>query len=187
LAQVKLPFIDNISMSDLASVLDDTDRWTGPLRLHVMDALASGNLSHERWASITGLEQEIQDACRQLTEGLTTVVGGRNWRIAQVDGSIAAGSRGPTQPPAREPITGFLQSVTSDRRELAPWIPYWCLQDRGGYLNWTCPLDNRSTPPDRGMVARMAAMRIEKSPELHSWLYPGTAGWFFPTAMRVSS
>jgi nucleoside phosphorylase len=187
LAHVKFPFIDNIAMHDLASVLHDTERWTGPLRRHIMSVLASGDLNNERWASIVGLEQEIQDACRELTEGLTGVAREREWCVEQVDGTMAVGSRGPAQPPAREPITGFLQSVASDRRELAPWIPYWCLQDRGGYLNWTCPLDNQSTPPDHGTMVQMAAMGVEKSDELHSWLYPGTAGWFFPTAIRVST
>jgi nucleoside phosphorylase len=186
LSRVKLPFIDNISMSDLASVLDDTDRWTGPLRRHVMKAYESGDLNNERWASITSLEQEIQDACRELTEGWTAVVGGRDWRVAHLDASIAAGSRGPAHAPAREPITGLLQSVASGNREVAPWIPYWRLQDRGGYLNWTCPLDNQDTPPDQGMMARMAAMGMEKSPELHSWLYPGTPGWFMPRAVRIT-
>ena len=184
LSRVKLPFIDNITMSDLASVLDDTERWIGPLRSHVMKALASGNLNHERWASITGLEQEIQDACCELTEGWAAVVRGRDWRIVHLDTSIAAGSRGPAPPPVRESITGLLKSVASARGELAPWIPYWRLQDRGGYLNWTCPLDNQSTPPDGGTMMQMAAMGVQESPELHSWLYPGTGGWFIPTARR---
>jgi hypothetical protein len=86
---------------------------------------------------------------------------------------------------SREPITGLLQSVASGNRELGPWIPYWRLRDRGGILNWTCPLDNQSTPPDRGTMAQMAAMGMQKSPELHSWLYPGTPGWFMPTAIRI--
>jgi hypothetical protein len=186
LSRVKLPFIDNIGMSDLASVLEDTERWTGPLRREVMKILASGDLNHERWASISSLEQEIQDACRELTEGWAAVVGGRDWSVVQVDASIAAGSRGPAHAPAREAITGLLQSVASGNREVAPWIPYWRLQDRGGYLNWTCPLDNQDTPPDPGMIARMAAMGMEKSPELHSWLYPGTPGWFMPRAVRIT-
>jgi len=185
LSRVKLPFIDNISMNDLATVLDDADRWTGPLRNQVMKVLASGDLNHERWASIAGLEQEIQGACRELTEGLAAVVSGRDWRVVHVDASIAAGSRGPAHVPARESITGLLQSVASGNRELAPWIPYWRLQDRGGFLNWTCPLDNQSTPPDRGTMAQMAAMGVQKPAELHSWLYPGTPGWFFPTGFRL--
>ncbi|MGD0567057.1 MAG: hypothetical protein ABSA78_01530 [Candidatus Sulfotelmatobacter sp.] len=185
LSRVKLPFIDNISMSDLATVLDDADRWTSPLRSQVMKVLASGDLNHERWASIAGLEQEIQGACRELTESLAAVVSGRNWCIVHVDASIAAGSRGPEHAPARESITGLLQSVASGNRELAPWIPYWRLQDHGGFLNWTCPLDNQSTPPDRGTMAQMAATGVQKPEELHSWLYPGTPGWFFATGFRV--
>lgn len=185
LSRVKLPFIDNIGMGDLATVLEDADRWTGPLRSQIMKVLASGDLNHERWASIASLEQDIQGACRELTEGLAAVVGGRDWSVAHVDASMAAGSRGPAHAPARESITGLLQSVASGNRELAPWIPYWRLQDRGGYLNWTCPLDNQSTPPDRQAMAHMAAMGVQKPAELHSWLYPGTPGWFFPTGIRV--
>jgi hypothetical protein len=184
---VNLPFIDNISMGDLATVLDDAERWTGPLRRQVMKVLASGDLNHERWASIASLEQEIQDACRELTEGLAEVVGGRDWHVSYMDASLAAGSRGPSHAPARESITGLLQSVASSNRELAPWIPYWRLRDRGGFLNWTCPLDNQSTPPDRGAMAQMAAMGGQKPAELHSWLYPGTPGWGISTAYRVET
>lgn len=185
LSRVKLPFIDNIGMSDLASVLDDYDRWSTPLRGQIMRVLSSGDLNHERWASIASLEQEIQGACRELTERLAAVVSGRDWRVVHVDACIAAGSRGPGHAPPRESITGLLQSVASGNRELAPWIPYWRLQDCGGFLNWTCPLDNQSKPPDRAAMARMAAMGVQKPAELHSWLYPGTPGWFFPRAIRV--
>jgi len=185
LSRVRLPFVDNISMSDLATVLDDADRWTGPLRSQVMKVLASGDLNHERWASIAGIEQEIQGACRELREGLVAIARGRDWRIVQVDASIAAGSRGPAHAPGRESITGLLQSVASSNRELAPWIPYWRLQDRGGFLNWTCPLDNKSTPPDRGAMAQIATMGVRKPAELHAWLYPGTPGWSIATAVRL--
>jgi hypothetical protein len=181
LSRVRLPFVDNISMSDLAIVLDDADRWTGPLRGQIMKVLASGDLNHERWASIAGLEHEIQGACRELNEGLAGIVHGRDWRLVQVDASIAAGSRGPVHAPGHESITGLLQSVASSNRELAPWIPYWRLQDRGGFLNWTCPLDNKSTPPDRGAMMQKVAKGAQKPAELHAWLYPGTPGWSFPT------
>jgi nucleoside phosphorylase len=184
LTQIRLPFIDNIEMADLASVLDETERWIRPLRRRIMGVLASGDLNNERWAGMATLEQEIQDGCQELKEAMSEIARGHGWHLDQVDGAISAGSRGPAQP-ARESVTGFLQSIVSDRRDLAPWIPYWRLQDRGGYLNWTCPLDNRSTPPDSGTLMRMAQFGAAGSPDMHSWLYPGTPGWFFPTAIRI--
>lgn len=184
LARVKLPFIDGIAMNDLAYVLHDTERWTGRLRTHIMGILASGDLNNERWASITCLEHEIQDACRELTGVLADVARQHDWSVAQAEGAVAVGSRGPGQSSTREPITGLLQSVASRQHELAPWIPYWCLQNRGGHLNWTCPLDNRSTPPDRQSMAGPAAMRTEIA---HSWLYPGTPGWYMPRAFHPDS
>ena len=101
--------------------------------------------------------------------------------IADATGGFSAGEQGDT-PPAQESITALLQSVSSIRRDLSPWIPYLRLQDYGGHLNWTCPLDNTSEPPD---PMTLASLGTGKGPELHTWLYPGTGGWNIPTAVRI--
>lgn len=174
LAQIRIPYISGVTMSDLGKVLDDTEPWTDSLRSLLFRALANGDLRHERWERISSLEIDIREACRELRER-TTALAKRNaklgWAPGDVTGGVSAGSR-PDTPMARDPITSLLQSISSSRNELAPWIPYLRLQDNGGHLDWTCPLDNPSkSEPDR-----------LKSPETHSWLYPGTGGWTIPTA-----
>lgn len=183
ITRVQIPFIDHVPLTDLATVLDETEAWVGPLRGLLLRTMANEDLNYERWDRIAALDYDIQQACQELREhlhSLATKHHQQEWTIAEATGGISAGERGGT-PPAPEPITGLLQSVSSTRRELSPWIPYLRLQDYGGHLHWTCPLDNPSTPPDAMTLARLAT---EKGPELHTWLYPGTAGWGIPTVLR---
>lgn len=183
--RIQIPFIDNVALADLAGVLDETEPWVGPLRGLLLRTMSGDDLNYERWERIAALEYDIQEACRELRDRLNSLVSKhrqQEWTIADATGGISAGERG-TTPPAREPITGLLQSVSTASRELSPWIPYLRLQDHGGYLNWTCPLDNPSTPPDASTLARLPAG--PKGPELHTWLYPGTGGWTIPTAVRI--
>ncbi|HKQ08565.1 MAG TPA: hypothetical protein VJ464_25815 [Blastocatellia bacterium] len=183
ITRIQIPFIAHVSLADLANVLDETEPWVGPLRGLLLRTMANEDLNYERWDRIAALEYDIQQACRELREhlhSLATKHHRQEWIIAEAAGDISAGERGGI-PPAPEPITGLLQSVSSTRRELSPWIPYLWPQDYGGRLHWTCPLDNPSTPPDAATLARLAA---GKGPELHTWLYPGTAGWTVPTVMR---
>lgn len=184
ITRVQIPFIDNVPLADLANVLDETEPWVGPLRGLLLRTMSNEDLNYERWDRIAALEYDIQQACRELREQLHSLVTKhrqQEWRIAETAGGISAGERGGT-PPAHDSITGLLQSVSSTRRELSPWIPYLRLQDYGGHLHWTCPLDNTSTPPDAMTLARLA---MSKGPEMHTWLYPGTPGWTIPTAFRI--
>lgn len=181
ITRVQIPFIDNVPLADLANVLDETEPWVGPLRGLLLRTMSNEDLNYERWDRIAALEYDIQQACQELREHLHSLASNhrqQEWMIAQATGGISAGERGGT-PPTHEPITGLLQSVSSIRRELSPWIPYLRLQDYGGHLHWTCPLDNTSTPPDAVTLAGLASG--PKGPELHTWLYPGTAGWTIPT------
>lgn len=181
ITRVQIPFIDNVSLVDLANVLDETEPWVGPLRSLLLRTMSNEDLNYERWDRIAALEYDIQQACKELREHLQSVAtrfGQQQWTVVEATGGISAGERGDT-PLAQESITGLLQSVSSSRRELAPWIPYLRLQDYGGHLHWTCPLDNTSNPPDQLTIARLG-----KGPEMHTWLYPGTPGWNIPTAVR---
>jgi hypothetical protein len=183
--RIQIPFIDNVALADLAGVLDETEPWVGPLRGLLLKAISGDDLNYERWERVAALEYDIQEACRELREHLTALAAKhrqQEWTITDAAGGLSAGERGAT-PPARESITGLLQSVSTARRELSPWIPYLRLQDHGGHLNWTCPLDNPSTPPDASTLARLPVG--SRGPELHTWLYPGTGGWGIPTAFRV--
>lgn len=185
ITRVQIPFIDNVPLADLANVLDETEPWVGPLRGLLLKTMSNDDLNYERWDRIAALEYDIQQACRELREhlhSLATKHRQQEWTIAEATGGVSAGERGGT-PPTHEPMTGLLQSVSSIRRELSPWIPYLRLQDYGGHLQWTCPIDNTSTPPDAVALASLASG--PKGPELHTWLYPGTAGWTIPTAIVI--
>lgn len=173
LSRASVPYIDGVSMGDLGLVLNDTEEWLRPLRALLFRSLQGDDLRRERWQAIAALENDIQDACRELRERLGDVARTRNWTIMESDASVAAASCGGDQG-GREPITDLLRACTTARRDLAPWIPYWRLQGMGGRLDWTCPLDNLSTPPHEPRGAR----------EIHTWLYPGTGGWLIPTVAR---
>ncbi len=184
ITKVQIPFIDNVSLADLANVLEETEPWIGPLRSLLLKTMSNEDLNYERWDRIAALEYDIQQACselRQLLESLAVQHHSQGWTVAEAAGSVAAGERAGI-PRADEPITGLLQSIAGTRKELSPWIPYLRLQDYGGQLQWTCPLDNGSTIPDS---ATLAHLPIEKGPELHTWLYPGTGGWTIPTVFRM--
>src|ERR1017187_6775759 len=180
ITQVQIPFIDNVDLADLASVLEETEAWIGAFRGLLLKAMSKEDLSYEHWDRVDSLEYDISQACRELREHLESFTRRhprQEWTVSKTSGGIAAGERDDA-PIAREPVTGLLQAVASARGDLAPWIPYLRLQDHGGHLNWTCPLDNPSTPPD----AMAAAQLARRGPELQSWLYPGTGGWNIPTA-----
>jgi len=170
-----------VGLPDLASVLDETEAWVGSFRGLLLKAIARDDLSSERWERVASFEYDIVEACRELHEHLELVASGHDsWVVREVVGDIAAGERSEI-PAAREPVTGLLQAVASARRDLAPWIPYLRLQDHGGMLNWTCPLDNPSTPPDPIETPQLAS----RSPDLQSWLYPGTGGSRIPTGFAI--
>ena len=157
--------------------LEETDRWVGPLRSLLMKALANQDLGFERWEKISALGYDIDEACRELRQHLEELVTRHRsspWRVVHADGALSAGARGNIPPPS-EPVTGLLQAVASSRADLAPWIPYWSLQEHGGHLNWTCPLDNPSTQPSEQALANLS-QKAHRS-DLQTWLYPGTAGW----------
>jgi len=178
ITKVQLPYIDGVELGDLANVLDETEDWVGSFRSLLLKVMSRDDLSHERWELVASFEYDIVQACRELREHLESLAKRHeSWRVREGAGAISAGERG-DMPLAHEPVTSLLQAVASTRRDLAPWIPYLRLQDGGGVLNWTCPLDNPSVPPDPISAAR-------SGPELQSWLYPGTGGWGIPAGFMV--
>jgi hypothetical protein len=186
IASIQIPFVDNVALADLAAVLDETERWIAPLRGLLFKAMANEDLNYERWDRVAALEYDIQQACRELREHLCSLVAKHpegGWKVGESGGGISAGERG-TTPLPRESLTNLLQTVSSIRRDLSPWIPYLRLQDHGGHLHWTCPLDNPSTPPDEEAKARLAATG-QGGRDMHTWICPGTPGWVIPTAFRV--
>ncbi len=174
LSAVSLPFIDGVPLSDLARVLDELTEWLDLLRSLLLKSVLSQNLRHENWQAIATIETDIRAACRQLRDRLEAIAKPHQWRVTEANGSFSAGSRG-TEAFGHEPITDVLRAV-SGGPELGPWIPYWRLQAHGGYLDWTSPIDNPSKPSPRSEIPRTS----------QTWLWPGTGGWGFPTAIRLS-
>jgi adenosylhomocysteine nucleosidase len=180
LGTVNIPFIDDISLEVLDKILNDTIEWLSPLRHLLRGYLGSNQFRNEIWGNMGSYFTDIRDACRQLEErwqSLTKSQTGRDWRIR---GSISTFSATEYQEdnPGEDSLTDLLRSVAGDRPNLGPWIPFWRLQQAGGVLNWTQPLDNRSIPPDE------TARRIGISkPVSQGWLFPGDGG---PGMRRVA-
>ncbi len=173
LSKVAVPYIEDVPLSDLASVLAEMEDWLSPLRSLLFRSILSQDLRHENWQAISAMESDIRDACRGLREHLTSIAKGQQWRVADEGGAFAAALPGPSQA-GREPVTDLLRAI-SPNWEVGPWIPYWRLESAGGRLDWTCPLDNPSEPTDR-----------PDQPEIvQSWLWPGTGGWGMILARRV--
>lgn len=166
-----LPYMADVDLGDLATVLDETDEWVRPLRALLLQSLSSNGLKVENWSAISALENDIQDACRQLRAGLNNISKIGGWHIANTTAAVSAASAC-DQAPGNDPITSMLQSMTGQQRGLAPWVPYWRLHERGGHLDWSHPIDNpsRQCPPSDPRFQSPA----------HAWLHPGTAGWRIP-------
>jgi hypothetical protein len=184
LTSTAVPYIDNVSMADLARILQEADDWLGPLRAVMLNAIGSRDVSHERWERITILEDEINDACRELEARYDRVVAAepqREWRVHQVDAVTAAVERPQDlhEPlSVIDPITETLSMLAAPVvRDPAPWIPFWRLRGVGGHLRWSCPLDNRVRAAD----ARQAQPQLAIS----SWLHPGTPGFGVRPAIMI--
>lgn len=161
LSKHSVPFMADISLRDLARVLDETEEWVGALRSLLLRSLLSDDLRRENWASIAAIENDMKAACRELREGFERVGRSGGWTVADTDGAIAAGSS-PDHPQTGDPVTGLLRTLVADRPSLGPWIPYFRLGARGGHLDWSSPTD-------------LPSPRAAAEPG-GSWLCPGTAG-----------
>jgi hypothetical protein len=147
----------------LAKVLDETAEWIPSLQSPLLRALGD-DLRHENWDRIRALDSDFKIASRELGEHLKGMARVEGWHVEMADGVITAGEHWPPGP-GSDAVTNQLRSIASGDRTMAPWIPYWRLVNRGGWLDWTCPIDNPSRPPERADL-----------PQVYSWLCPGTAG-----------
>lgn len=179
-----LPYIADIGLNDLAHVLDETGEWIRPFRALLLKSLMSDDLKFENWQAIAALEHDFEDACHQLRTGLQRIGRAGGWHINETTACVAAATMS-AEEPGEDPITELLRAITSRQREVAPWIPFWRLHERGGFLNWTHPVDNRSKKPQDAELSRWAALGGELLPTGHGWLYPGTAGWTIPTVRKL--
>lgn len=160
LARHTIPYMADISLPDLARVLDETDEWVVSLRSLLLRSLLSDDLRRENWASIAAIENEIKTACRELRDAFDRIGRAGGWAVSETDGAIAAGST-PDHGQPGLPVTELLRSLAADRPSLGPWIPYFRLGTQGGHLDWSSPSDLLS--PGSAQPGG-------------SWLFPGTAG-----------
>jgi tetratricopeptide (TPR) repeat protein len=183
LGTVSIPFIDNIPFCELNQVLDDTVQWLAPLRRLLDASLGSSDLRHERWGGLRPYFTDIRDAFRQLEERWTSICTSRSqkagWRVAGVAGTFTATERR-EDAPGSDSMTDLLRSVAGGNPEFGPWVPFWCLREAGGQINWTTPFDNRSTPPDN-----MARLHGFSSSVSQGWLFPGDGGPGIATAFKI--
>ena len=174
LGAVTVPFIDNVRLSDLDRVLEDTADWLSPLRHLLQGTLGGPHLRHERWDSLRPYLTDIRDAFREISEHWKSLADScaeeARWRVADLSGVFSAATR-IDDAPGLDSVTDLLRSVAGSKVDLGPWIPFWRLQKAGGQINWTRPLDNRSKPPDE-----MACARGFSSPVSQGWLFPGDGG-----------
>jgi nucleoside phosphorylase len=187
LSSVSIPFIENVSLADLARVLDEAAEWVHPLKALLLKSISSDDLKWERWENIRSIENDIQDACRVLREKLASLGRRRKrdkWKVAEVGGTLSAGARA-SGSRGHDAVTDLLRTLSPLPREVAPWVPYWLLENMGGHLDWTCPLDNRSKPPDEPTTQELPLKA--RAREVQSWIYPGTGGWVIPSVgARIS-
>ena len=178
LSIIKVPFIDGISMSDLAAVLDEATEWAGPLKRAFLKPLTEKNSPLQELARRTIIDSEINDACRFL-EGKLEVIASKektgSWRIEHASGTMSARSR-PSASPGEEPVTEVLRSVGPLPPDVAPWVSFWLLKRRGGRLDWTAPLTNSARQPEPG---------ANSEEELYSWLWPQTEGRMHTVIVRT--
>ncbi len=168
-----IPFIDNVPLGDLESVLEDSAAWLSPLRRLLRSSIGSGDLRSERWDGLGSYFSEIREACRHLEErwiALTASPAGAGWHLDAASTAFSAALR-EEERPGSDDITDVLRSIASAEPESSPWIPFWRLQRAGGDLNWMGALDNRSTPPDE-----KAQLQGIQGGLAQGWLFPGDGG-----------
>lgn len=182
LGTVNIPFIDDISLEELDKVLNDTIEWLSPFRHLLRGSLGSNQFRHEIWGNMGSYFTDIRDACRQLEDRWQSLTKSQAERVWRVTGAISTFSavEGQEDTPGEDSLTDLLRSFAGDRPNLGPWIPFWRLQQAGGVLNWTQPLDNRSIPPDE----RARLMGIS-NPVSQGWLFPGDGGPGMGSSYRI--
>lgn len=171
LGSMAIPFIDNVRLADLNTVLDELADWLSPLRRLLRKSIGSKDLRLESWDSIGCYFEDIRDAFRQLDDRWKSLsISQGEWAVSSTQGSFSAVEKG-SDTPGVDCITDFLRSMAGTDRNLGPWVPFWRLRQMGGEIDWTRTLDNRSEPPS-GFAQTFGF----NQPYLQGWLYPGDGG-----------
>lgn len=184
LSQTTIPFVDGVALGDLAAVLRDIDEMLLPLRRVLFGAIANEDLRWERWSAIAALEAEIDEARRFADAKLQEFVRRTDspWSVEGASQALLAASPDEdASGDATEPMTSMLKALSPSAS--SPWIPLFALENVGGRLRWTSPLDNRSTPPTPQVLAQLPNAGLP--PLSQSWLYPGVRGWGVRLSLRV--
>lgn len=187
LADLSIPFIDNIPLGNLNTVLEDTAEWLKPMRKMLKSTLGSSVLRDENWEPLNPIFDDLREASRKYKEQLLSLKmksSGQNWHINETVSTISVASSGNIKI-GSDSVTDMLRSIATSRPELGHWIPYWRLNEAGGQVNWTGALDNRSKEPDPSAKNSLAMMGAETlSPQ--SWWYPGSGGPGMGASFRLA-
>jgi len=174
LGAVSIPFIDNIDLSELDRVLDDTLEWISPLRKLLHGSLGGPQLRNESWSGLQSSLKDIRDSIRELKERykllVTSLKESAGWRVSGATGAFSAAMR-LEDTPGFDSVTSLLRSITGNQPDLGPWIPFWRMQEAGGAINWTTPLNNRSQPPSENALRSGDFSEVSQA-----WLVPGDGG-----------
>jgi len=181
LSEIVVPYMAGVQLRDLAAVLDECEPWLAGLRSAMWRAIGD-DLRWENWAKVRALAFEFKDASRQFSERLGELAkrhGRSRWKVQRAEGHLTAfPTFADDKLVSGDELTERLREVTSSSPALAPWVPYWRLQELGGNLKWSSATGRRSTPPDESFLRAAGAGQTAIS---HSWLHPGTRGegWLF--------
>lgn len=164
--KMPIPFIDGVSMEDLALILEDSEDYLGSLR-GLLASSFSSDLGNERWGAIKTVEANFNEASRKLKEIYQNAKRPKtaDWKISTISGVGGVSEPGNYRIGLDE-NTDRLRALCPQDSTVLPWIPLLRLENAGGYLDWSCELDNPTAP-----AAETPMGRIQQT-----WLYPGTGG-----------
>ncbi len=185
-ADIAIPFIDRISLTNLDAVLDETIEWTGDMRRLLKSSLGSDGFRQENWEALSPIFNDLREAGRAYKERLAslhTKSDTDDWCVSETISSLSTLSADRTKI-GSESVTQMLRAIASENANLGPWIPFWRLYEAGGQVNWSGALDNPSYEPDAGARAQLAMQGAEPmTPQ--SWIYPGSGGPGMATAFMM--
>jgi hypothetical protein len=171
LCELKIPYIKDVSLYDLAMSLEQLKEHTSPLRDLVGEHLQSGNLKNENWATLSKVGRDFKEASRFFSDRLKSFCNGKySIDVSGSHASVTAIEREDSMP-GTEPVTDFLRSICPIPENQSPYVVFWQLQSKGGVFDWTCPINNPNSTQSSNLMPD-----VPFSNRMRGWLVPGTLG-----------
>jgi len=170
LQTLSIPFIDNISMSNLAKIIDEVKDFAKPFQDLLIPLIANGDLKNEKWHNISRIDSDIRVAFNYFSDKLTGVVSSPGHHVNEHRSSLVVSER-THHMPGSDTLTNILQSVSPLNDNFTPWVFFWRLQSNGGNFKWTAPLNNPNYIPKNKLLPDVAF-----SNRFRGWLVPGDMG-----------